>query len=33
VAPRPTPQALLVLDAVFVADVLQIAYAKGEEQL
>jgi hypothetical protein len=33
VAPRPTRQALLVLDAVFAADVLQIAYAKGEEAL
>jgi hypothetical protein len=33
VAPRPTRQALLVLDAVFAADVLQIAYAKGEEKL
>jgi hypothetical protein len=33
VAPRPTRQALLVLDAVFVADVLQIAYAKGEDAL
>jgi hypothetical protein len=33
VAPRLTRQALLVLDAVFAADVLQVAYAKGEEAL
>jgi hypothetical protein len=33
VAPRPTRQAMLVLKAVFTADVLQIAYAEGEEQL
>jgi hypothetical protein len=33
VAPRLTRQVLLVLDAVFAADVLQIAYAKGEEEL
>jgi hypothetical protein len=33
VAPRTTRQAMLVLDAVFAADVLQIAYAKGEKAL
>jgi hypothetical protein len=33
VAPRFTRQVLLVLDAVFVSDVLQMAYAKGEEHL